>query len=65
MQTDYLFVEQGRDVVASDVLAQGMKWAILENRSTTTRMESCRLGVLGNPRIKSILTSDTFPGFPD
>ena len=42
---------------ASDILAQGMKWGILEKRSTTTRIESCRLGVRGNPRIKSILAS--------
>nr|ABD63167.1 Zinc knuckle family protein [Asparagus officinalis] len=40
-----------------DVLLHGKKWAIFEKRSTTTKMESCFLIVLGSPNTKSILTS--------
>ena len=42
---------------ASDVWQQDKKWTIFENLSTTIRIESCFLAVLGNPKIKSILTS--------
>jgi hypothetical protein len=41
----------------SSVLLQGMKWDILENRSTTTITESLPHYVLGNPSTKSILMS--------
>ena len=43
--------------VASLVLKQGMKCAIYENISTTTRIESWLLWVLGNPKTKSMLTT--------
>jgi hypothetical protein len=39
---------------ASLVLWHGMKWAILENLSTTTKMLSCPLLVLGKPNTKYI-----------
>ena len=42
---------------ASNVFEHGMKWAIFENWSTTTKIESCFLWVLGRPRTKSMLKS--------
>ena len=39
---------------ASSVLWQGIKCAILENRSTTTKTESRPLFVLGHPNTKFI-----------
>jgi hypothetical protein len=41
--------------VASVVFWHGMKCAILENLSITTKMESTPLCVLGNPNTKSLL----------
>jgi len=35
-------------------LLQGRKCVILENLSTTTRIESCPLTVLGRPKMKSM-----------
>jgi len=40
--------------LASWNFLQGIKWAILENLSTTTNMESLPLLVLGSPKTKSI-----------
>ena len=40
--------------VASSVLWQDMKYAILENLSTTTKIESLPFVDLGKPKIKSI-----------
>jgi hypothetical protein len=42
---------------ALEVLEHRMKWAILENLSTTTKIESCFLRVQGRPRTKSMLIS--------
>src|SRR5664279_3565769 len=42
---------------ASSLLWQAIKCAILEKRSTTTKIESCPLLVLGNPNTKSMLIS--------
>lgn len=42
---------------ATNVLLQGIKWAVLENQSTTTIIESLFLWVPGNPRTKSRLMS--------
>jgi hypothetical protein len=41
--------------VASLVFWHGMKCAIFENLSTTTKMESTTLYVLGKPNTKSML----------
>ena len=43
--------------VASLVLNQGMKCPMFENISTTIKIESWPLWVLGNPKTKSILTT--------
>ena len=48
--------------VASLILKQGIKWAIFKNISTTTKIESWPLWVLGIPKTKSILI--TFHGQP-
>src|ERR1044071_9268553 len=42
---------------ASSVLWQTIKWAIFENRSTTTKIESLPFLVLDNPTIKFMLRS--------
>jgi hypothetical protein len=42
---------------ASSLLLQGMKCAIFENLSTTPKIESLALFVLGKPKTKSILMS--------
>ena len=41
--------------IASFVFLQGMKWAILEKRSTTTNIESWLLWVCGSPKTKSMV----------
>ena len=43
---------------ASSVLLHGIKCAILENRSMTTKMESLFVLVRGSPKTKSIAISD-------
>jgi hypothetical protein len=42
---------------ASSLLLQGMKCAIFYNLSTTTKIESLPLFVLGKPKTKSMLMS--------
>jgi hypothetical protein len=42
------------------VVFNGIKWAALVSLSTTTMIESCCLLVLGNPVIKSIVTTSYF-----
>lgn len=44
-------------ITALDVFEKELKWAIFENQSTTTSMESCCLLVLESPSTKSILIS--------
>lgn len=43
--------------IALEVFLQGITWAILENRSTTTKIESLPSPVLGKPCTKSMLIS--------
>ena len=43
--------------LASAVFAQGIKCAMLENLSTTTKIESTLLAVLGKPKTKPMLRS--------
>ena len=53
MQLDNMIKEKAAIQDAFEVLEHEMKWAILENLSTTTRIESCLFCVFDNPSIKS------------
>jgi len=57
MQPHHLFKVQLGHVSRNVSLVARNEMAIFEKRSTTTKMESLFLWVLGNPKMKSMFTS--------
>lgn len=61
MQAYYFFKEQLSNMMSVISFSTRNKCAILENRSTTTKIEYLALAVRGNPNTKSILKSIQAP----